>query len=214
MLVDYGLKNHNNMRYLIIAILFASCVKSSQKENIKREPTKCTFDVSAIQRARPSFKFNVSVTGSTVRLFWKKQKNQVYTVTRNGQFVYSCTCGEYYDLNVLTGTYVYTINGYSVTVLVQGAQPSPQNNVILLDFDGHLVTGSSWNYSGDIYMAPSGLSQSQIDYIITDTRTKFAQFPVTVTTDESLYNATTRRQRLVYTTYYQWFGAVGGTSFL
>lgn len=87
---------------------------------------------------------------------------------------------------------------------------------ILLDFDGFTVTGTSWNYNGDIVCAPSGLSLTEKDYITSSIVNDYKDFNVVVTTDESIYNSypSTNRQRVIFTESWEWYGQAGGTSFV
>ena len=216
------------MKVLLLCMLVATChpkAKKAEEKKDKKEPNICAgIDVSMLTQVgadllkAPAFVVNVEVTGNTVRTFWKKKGNQAYSVLRDGVALPNtpCYCGEYVDQNVPAGSHTYSVNGTTVTVLVQGTggggTPVPTNNIIMLDFDGQTVSGTSWNYSGDMYFPPSGLSQEKIDSIVTGFKTALAQFPVTVITDERLFHAE-NGQRIIFTPYYQWFGAVSGTSF-
>lgn len=88
--------------------------------------------------------------------------------------------------------------------------------VVLLDFDGYTVSNTSWNYNGDIICAESGLTLSEQQYILDTVASKYKQFGVQVTTDESIYNAApiARRMRCIITITSDWFGMSGGTSFI
>lgn len=89
-------------------------------------------------------------------------------------------------------------------------------NVILLDFDGHTFDGLGWSTEPIVTTGPSGLSSDVIQRVIDSVRKDFKYFPVTITTDESLFNACDRfkRQRLVITAESDWFGtAAGGVAY-
>lgn len=88
--------------------------------------------------------------------------------------------------------------------------------VILVDFDGHTVTGTNWNYNGDIICAGSGLSIDEQQRILDTVAARYKMFNVIVTTSDSAYNAapSNRRVRCIVTETYQWFGQAGGVSFI
>lgn len=94
--------------------------------------------------------------------------------------------------------------------------PPPGAPVILLDFDGHIVSGTSWNYSGDIVCAPSNLMTAEMSKIIERVSNDYSPFNVIVTLDENLFNAAPiyRRTRVIITETWEWFGQAGGTSFI
>ncbi len=84
--------------------------------------------------------------------------------------------------------------------------------VIFLDFDGHTVSGTSWNYNGPIEAAPSGLSSDQITEIYNRIAEDYRPFNINVTTDQSKYTAAsaTRRMRVIFTTTHSWYGSSAG----
>lgn len=87
--------------------------------------------------------------------------------------------------------------------------------VILLDFDGHLVSNTSWNTSGDFYCAPANMSIEEITKILQRVTEDYSPFNIAVTTDENIYNAANpyKRTRVVITETWEWYGQTGGTSF-
>lgn len=97
-----------------------------------------------------------------------------------------------------------------------GGGGTPPSGVILLDFDGQLVSGTSWNYAGNINCVPANLTATAMSSIMDRIINDYAPFNVVVTTDESVYNAAnaTRRMRVIITETWEWFGQAGGTSFL
>jgi hypothetical protein len=97
-----------------------------------------------------------------------------------------------------------------------GTPPSPTASVLLLDFDGQLVSGTSWNAAGDINCLPANLSSTAINNIISRITNDYSPFNVVVTTEESVYNAApiNKRMRVIFTETWEWFGQAGGTSFL
>lgn len=104
------------------------------------------------------------------------------------------------------------------------AQPAPTLNsyssasaVILLDFDGHTVSGTSWNVNGDIPCNSSGLNNTQITEVFNRVAEDFRPFNVNVTTSETTFNSApaNRRVRIIITTSHQWYGSgAGGVAFL
>ncbi len=88
--------------------------------------------------------------------------------------------------------------------------------VLLIDFDGHLVRNTSWNFSGDILCAESGLIVSEQQRIIDTVAFRYRQFNIAVTTDSNVYNAApaAKRMRCIVTKTYEWFGQAGGVSFI
>ncbi len=87
---------------------------------------------------------------------------------------------------------------------------------IFLDFDGHRVVGTSWNYMGAIDCAPSGLSEAKIIEIFNRVAEDYRPFNINVTTDSTrfLASALTQRTRVILTTTYEWYGTAGGVAFV
>ena len=84
--------------------------------------------------------------------------------------------------------------------------------VLFLDFDGHNVSGTSWNYNGPIVAAPAGLNTDQITEIYNRIAEDYRPFNINVTTDQSKYTAAAanRRMRVIFTTTYEWYGSSAG----
>lgn len=118
-----------------------------------------------------------------------------------------------------TGLLMLTIISSLTTkaqVPVLSSYPSA-NAVIFLDFDGHTVNGTSWNYNGPIYCAASGLDNAQITSIYNRVAEDYRPFTVNVTTDSTKFLAVplNRRMRVIITTTYAWYGSgAGGVSFV
>ncbi|HEY8388144.1 MAG TPA: DVUA0089 family protein [Parasegetibacter sp.] len=87
---------------------------------------------------------------------------------------------------------------------------------IFLDFDGHYVHGTSWNWNGPINAEPSGFSPAAIEEIFTRVAEDFRPFNINVTTDSTVFlNAPIRKRvRVIITPTYQWYGSAGGVSFV
>lgn len=88
--------------------------------------------------------------------------------------------------------------------------------VIFLDFDGHYVSGTSWNYAGDFSCAPANLGYDAINTITNRVASDYSPFNVIVTTSESVFNsvASNRRVRVVITESWEWYGQVGGVAYV
>lgn len=88
--------------------------------------------------------------------------------------------------------------------------------VLLLDFDGHTVSNTSWNAFGDIVCSPANLSYEATGMIFNRIANDYSPFNVIVTTDEAVFNAaaSTKRLRVIFTESWEWFGQAGGTAFL
>ena len=117
----------------------------------------------------------------------------------------------------------FTLLLTAITTLVASAQvpqlssyPSA-NAVILIDFDGHVVTGTAWNGSGPINAASSGLTDVQITEVFNRIAEDYRPFNINVTTEEAKYNSApaNKRTRVIITTTHQWYGTnAGGVAFL
>lgn len=93
---------------------------------------------------------------------------------------------------------------------------APASAVIFLDFDGHTVSSTSWNYSGPIYCGASGLNNTQITEIFNRIAEDYRPFNINITTDSTKYWAApaTKRVRIVLTDSSSWYGSAGGVSFV
>lgn len=88
--------------------------------------------------------------------------------------------------------------------------PGTQPWVIFLDFDGHTVSDFYWTNGRNIspfYVSPSGLGPIEISNILTEVRNDYSQFPITITTDSTIYFAVSplKRHRVVITENYEWY---------
>jgi hypothetical protein len=94
--------------------------------------------------------------------------------------------------------------------------PPVYGAVIYVDTDGHTVTGTSWNMSGPIACAPSGLDAEGNKWVVARMRADWAEFPVTVTADSTVYLAAPAgaRMRVVITTSWEWYGMAGGVAYI
>lgn len=89
--------------------------------------------------------------------------------------------------------------------------------VVFLDFDGHTVSGTSWNYSGPFVCGPTALNNSQITTVFNNVAEDYRPFNVNVTTDSTKYLAApfNRRMRVILTVSSSWYGnGAGGVAFV
>jgi hypothetical protein len=98
---------------------------------------------------------------------------------------------------------------------VYNSYPSAEATVYL-DFDGHLVQGTSWNMTGPISCGPSNLTNDQITEIFNRISEDYRPFNINITTDSTRYwSAPARkRMRVVFTITSAWYGAAGGVSYV
>lgn len=84
--------------------------------------------------------------------------------------------------------------------------------VLFLDFDGQTISGTSWNVSGPIAAASSGLNTDQIAEVYNRIAEDYRPFNINVTTDSTKYTAAAanRRMRVMFTTTYSWYGSNAG----
>ena len=97
----------------------------------------------------------------------------------------------------------------------QNPPPPPSPSVILIDFDGHIVSNTVWNTNGDIVCTPANLTASEQTEVINRVSEDFRPFNVTVTTSESVYAAGNpyKRMRVIITETWQWYGQAGGVAY-
>ncbi|MBL0269208.1 MAG: T9SS type A sorting domain-containing protein [Chitinophagaceae bacterium] len=106
--------------------------------------------------------------------------------------------------------------------LFTGAQVPVMNSypsataVLFLDFDGHTLDNTAWNYNGPIVCDASGMTNTNIVSVFNRVAEDYRPFNINVTTDESKYLAAPidRRIRVVLTVSHQWYGAAGGVAFV
>ncbi|HVG13394.1 MAG TPA: T9SS type A sorting domain-containing protein [Chitinophagaceae bacterium] len=96
-------------------------------------------------------------------------------------------------------------------VPIYSSNPSA-SAVIFLDFDGHLVNGTSWNYNGPIECGPAGLSTAQITEIYNRIAEDYRPFTVNITTDSTKYldAPAQKRMRTIFTVSSDWYGNNAG----
>lgn len=100
-------------------------------------------------------------------------------------------------------------------VPVMSSLPSA-SAVIFLDFDGHTVDATSWNYAGPIYCGAAALNNTQITEIFNRVAEDYRPFNINITTDSTRYFAAplNRRMRVILTVTSSWYGNAGGVAFV
>ena len=88
--------------------------------------------------------------------------------------------------------------------------------VVFFDFDGHTVTGTSWNVNGPFYCSSSGMSSIQITEMFNRVAEDYRPFNLNVTTDSTKFLAApvTKRMRVIITISSAWYGSAGGVAFI
>ncbi len=87
---------------------------------------------------------------------------------------------------------------------------------VFLDFDGHYVQGTSWNWSGPIQALPSGLDPSAITEIFNRVAEDYRIFNLNITTDSTVFwkAPIAQRVRMIVTPTYEWYGKAGGAAYV
>jgi hypothetical protein len=107
-----------------------------------------------------------------------------------------------------------TLMAIAQTPLLSSYPSAPA--VIFLDFDGHTVNGTSWNYNGPIACGASGLNNSQITEVFNRVAEDYRPFNINITTDSTKFFAApaNQRMRVIITVSSSWYGAAGGVAFV
>ncbi|HEX6848749.1 MAG TPA: T9SS type A sorting domain-containing protein [Chitinophagaceae bacterium] len=90
-------------------------------------------------------------------------------------------------------------------------------SVILLDFDGHAVSGTMWNTSGAFTCNSSGLSEAAITEVFNRVAEDYRPFNINITTNETKYSSApvNKRMRVVITTSHEWYSTgAGGVAYV
>ncbi len=83
---------------------------------------------------------------------------------------------------------------------------------IYLDFDGHTVDGTTWNWNGPIHAAPTIISNEAIEEIFKRVAEDFRIFNLNITTDSTVFaNAPfSKRERVIITPTSNWYTKPAG----
>lgn len=113
---------------------------------------------------------------------------------------------------IVTGLLTLSVTAQTPSL---SSYPAAQATVFL-DFDGHTVKGTIWNWSGTIQAKPSGLSPSAITEIFHRVAEDYRIFNLNITTDSTVYHAApyNKRVRIIVTPTYEWYGKAGGAAFV
>jgi hypothetical protein len=88
--------------------------------------------------------------------------------------------------------------------------------VLLLDFDGEIISNTAWNTNGPINCSAAALTSTEMDEIFDRVSEDYRPFNITITTDDSIYQLAnpTRRMRVIITDSWEWYGQAGGVSYI
>lgn len=108
---------------------------------------------------------------------------------------------------------------HSGMLYAQGNGNSPSVSdpaVILLDFDGHEVRATPWNWNGTFYAEPTSFNDRQVREIIERVEADFDIFDVRITFEEKEYQKANpvKRMRIIITPTSQWYGVAGGVALI
>lgn len=106
--------------------------------------------------------------------------------------------------------------------VINGQIPKLNSNpgaaaTVYIDFDGHEVLGTAWNWNGAIVAEPAQISTDAIEEIFHRVAEDFRVFNINVTTDSAVYENAIfyKRIRVIVTPTHQWYEpTVGGVSYV
>lgn len=87
---------------------------------------------------------------------------------------------------------------------------------VYLDFNGEQINNPYWNGGFSFYATPSGLSDVEKARITDSIRWDYMPFNITITRDSGVFLKfpSTKRTRLIFTAYNEWYGAAGGVAWI
>lgn len=93
---------------------------------------------------------------------------------------------------------------------------TPTTPTIFIDFDGHLVTGTSWNGGQPIHCVSANFTDAQIIEMFNRVAEDYRPFELNITTDSTKFLAAplNRRMRIIVTTTSAWKPGVGGIAYI
>lgn len=108
---------------------------------------------------------------------------------------------------------ILSVSGIAGTAQVPKLNSLPTATAcIFLDFDGHNVQGTSWNYIPSIPCSASTMDVNGITAVFNLVAEDFRPFNINVTTDSTKFLAapTTKRTRVILTESWEWYGFPAG----
>jgi hypothetical protein len=175
----------------------------------EEEPEVCDFDFDFNLDKRPPQEENEVSSIASARK--AANKNCSYKYSSWGP----CINGK--QTRTVTSAKPNGCTGTPVLEQVCGTSPEPPSSkVLFIDFDGHTVVGTNWNYIPEIVCAPSGLTLEEQLAILAQIEIDYAPFNVVITSDESVYNAANpnKRMRCIVTESWEWYGQAGGVAYI
>jgi hypothetical protein len=87
---------------------------------------------------------------------------------------------------------------------------------VYLDFDGHVVQGTGWNWDSTIHAKPAGLKTAAVTEIFNRVAEDYRIFNINITTDSSVFAKApvAKRVRILVTPTSKWYGVAGGISYV
>jgi len=87
---------------------------------------------------------------------------------------------------------------------------------VFLDFDGHTVKGTAWNWDSTIHAQPARLKPAAVKEIFNRVAEDYRIFNINITTDSNVYSKApiAKRIRIIVTPTSHWYGVAGGISFV
>lgn len=115
--------------------------------------------------------------------------------------------------------FIFFIGKFSILfsqIPILNSYPGITSKVIYLDFDGQVVSGTSWNGGNTINALPSTVSAANMRLIWQRISEDYRPFEVNVTTDSMRFNnaPSNKRIRVIFTPTSAWYGSAGGVAFL
>lgn len=119
--------------------------------------------------------------------------------------------------NALTTVGLVLALAFSASAQIPKLNSYPKASAtVFLDFDGHTVRGTSWNWDGTIRAKPSGLTSPRINEIFNRVAEDFRIFNLNITTDSTVFKKAPsgKRMRVIFTPTSEWYGKAAGVSFI
>lgn len=100
-------------------------------------------------------------------------------------------------------------------VPVMSSNPTA-TSVLFLDFDGHTVDNTAWNYAGPIFCGASGMTNANIISVFNRVAEDYRPFNLNVTTDSTKFLAAPidSRMRVILTVTNDWYPGAGGVALI